>query len=238
MKKLLISGANGKFAKQVIKYNDKYNIIAPLRTEMDIVDISQIEKCVLEYKPDIFLHSAALTRPMVKHINNPDVSIKTNIIGTSNVVMVCMKYNIKLVYLSTDYVYPGTKGNYKEEDPVKPFNSYAWSKLGGECAVQLYDNSLILRMSMSEKPFPHPKALVDVKKSMIYNDEAAKIVLKLLEHNGIINVGGKVRFVYDFVKESIKDIEKIYLKEIKDVKVASNPSMNIDKMKRLLDESK
>ena len=54
MKKLLISGANGKFAKQVIKYNDKYNIIAPLRTEMDIVDISQIEKCVLEYKPDIF----------------------------------------------------------------------------------------------------------------------------------------------------------------------------------------
>ena len=91
---------------------------------------------------------------------------------------------------------------------------------------------------MSEKPFPHPKALVDVKKSMIYNDEAAKIVLKLLEHNGIINVGGKVWFVYDFVKESIKDIEKIYLKEIKDVKVASNPSMNIDKMKRLLDESK
>ena len=201
---------------------------------MDIVDISQIEKYVLRHKPDIFLHTAALTRPMARHIKNPEVSIKTNIIGTSNVVLACMKHNIKLVYLSTDYVYPGIIGGHKEDDPVKPFNKYAWSKLGGECAVKLYENSLILRMSMSDKPFPHPKAFVDVKKNMIYNDDAAKLVLKLLEHTGIINVGGEAMYVYDFVKQNNEDVGRIFLKDVNDVEVAPNPFMNINKMKRLL----
>ena len=73
----------------------------------------------------------ALTRPMVLHTENPDLSISTNIIGTSNVVLACMESNVKLVYISTDYVYPGTDGNYKEEDPLLPVNLYAWSKLGG-----------------------------------------------------------------------------------------------------------
>jgi len=236
MKKLLISGGAGNFAKQVVKHNDKYHIAAPTRAEMDILEISQVEEYVSNYRPDIFLHAAALTRPMVKHINNPDISIKSNIIGTSNVVLTCMKHNVKLVYLSTDYVYPGTVGDYTEEDPVRPFNKYAWSKLGGECAVRLYKNSLILRMSMSDKPFPHPRAFADVKKNMIYNDDASKIVLKLLEKDGIINVGGEARYVYEFVKETNEDIGKIYLKEVKDVEVAPNPFMNIDKMKKLINE--
>ena len=66
-------------------------------------------------------------------------SISLNIIGTSNVVIACQKLNIKLIYFSTSYVYPGKKGNYKETDPLLPSNNYAWSKLGGrESAVQLY----------------------------------------------------------------------------------------------------
>jgi dTDP-4-dehydrorhamnose reductase len=73
---------------------------------------------------------------MVKHIESPDASIKNNIIGTSNVVLACIEYNIKLIYISTDYVYPCTEGNYSEEDPLLPVNEYAWSKLGGECAVK------------------------------------------------------------------------------------------------------
>ena len=67
-----------------------------------------------KFKPDILIHTAALTRPMIKHIDNPNISIKTNIIGTSNIVLACMEYNIKLIYISTDYVYPCTSGNYSE----------------------------------------------------------------------------------------------------------------------------
>ena len=237
MKKLLMSGGNGKFAKQVIKHNDRYDIVAPSHSEMDVVDIYQIEKYVLDCKPDIFLHTAALTRPMVRHIENPEVSIKSNIIGTSNVVLVCMKYNIKLVYLSTDYVYPGIDGNYNEEDYLKPFTKYGWSKLGGECSVRLYDNHLILRMAMNKRPFPHPKALSDMRKSLMYIDDAAKVVLELLDEDGIINVGGKSQSVYDFVSESNPNVERITLKEISDVNMAKDCSMNTDKLKKIIDDT-
>jgi dTDP-4-dehydrorhamnose reductase len=237
MKRLLISGGEGDFSKEIIKQNTEYKILAPSRDEMDITNIEDIRRIVTEFNPDVFLHPAALTRPMVKHIETPDVSITTNIIGTANVALVCMENNTKLVYISTDYVYPGTSGNYKENDAVLPVNSYAWSKLGGECSVMLYDNSLILRMSMTKKPFVHDKALVDSYKSLMYIDEAATACLKLLDSFGIINVGGPTTNHYDFVVNHEKlNIDKIYRKDISEP-MAENSSMDLHKMNGILNEN-
>ena len=112
-----------------------------------------------------------------------------------------------------------------------------WSKLGGECAVQMYDNHLILRMAMNKKPFPHPKALKDMKKSLMWIEDAARVTLKLLDENGTINVGGKSQSVYDFVKKENSNIEPIYLKDISDVNMATDCSMNTTKMKKVIDDS-
>ena len=71
MKKVLMSGGTGKFAQQILRYNNNYEIIAPSRSEMDISNIDEIEKYFIENNPDIFLHAAAMTRPMVKHIIDP-----------------------------------------------------------------------------------------------------------------------------------------------------------------------
>ena len=202
MKKILISGGNGEFAKQLQKYNTEFKILNPSKINMDIRNIEDVDFWISESKPDYFIHAGALTRPMVVHEDNPEESIKTNIIGTSNVVLSCMKHKTKLIYISTDYVYEGKDGEYKETDSVKPFTKYGWSKLGGECSVKLYDNHLILRVSMNKYPFPHPKALVDMKKSLMYIDEAAVITLKLLDKKGTINIGGKSQSVYNFEKET------------------------------------
>ena len=164
-------------------------------------------------------------------------SINLNIIGTANVVLVCMKYKVKQIYLSTDYVYPGIDGDYNEEDYLNPFTKYGWSKLGGECSVRLYDNHLILRMAMNKRPFPHPKALVDMKKSLMYIDDAAKVVLQLLNESGTINVGGKSQSVYDFVRETSTDVGKISLEDIDDVNMATDCSMNTTKMRSLIDDT-
>jgi dTDP-4-dehydrorhamnose reductase len=185
---------------------------------------------------DYVIHAGAVTRPMVIHEDNPTLSIKTNIVGTANIVMACEKYKKKIIYISTDYVYEGVDGNYKETDCMKPFTKYGWSKLGGECAVQMYDNHLILRMAMNKKPFPHPKALRDMKKSLMWIEDAAKITLKLLDETGIINVGGKSQSVYDFVKKENSNIEPIYLKDISDVNMATDCSMDTSKMKEVIDE--
>lgn len=232
--RLLISGGNGKFASKLIEKNTQHEIFAPDRYDMDITNIHSINNNIQKFKPDIFLHAAALTRPMVHHINKPSLSIKTNIIGTSNVCLACMNNNLKLVYISTDYVYPGNKGNYKEDDPLLPVNEYAWSKLGGECAVRLYNNSLIIRTCMTEKPFVHSHAIADCKKSMIYIEDSAEICLKILDQTGIINLGGPATTPYDFVKVDNKNISKIYMKDIKDVNMASDSTMNIDKLKKVL----
>ena len=233
-RRLLISGGEGRFAREIIKNNSEYEIYAPSKSEMDICDIHSIRRAVYKFNPDIFLHPAGLTRPMVKHVEDPEASIMLNIIGTSNACLACIERGKKIVYISTDYVYPGTIGNYSEGDAVLPVNRYAWSKLGGECAVKLYDNSLILRVCMTERPFVHPKALVDAQKSLMYIDEAAKVCLKVMDQTGIINIGGEPTTLYDFAKQERSDIKKIYRRDIKDVAMAKDSTMNIQKLRSIL----
>ena len=127
--------------------------------------LKSIKNYLAKKKPDILIHLAGLSRPMKLHEIDIKKSIDLNIIGTANITKACSEKKIKLIYFSTNYVYPGSKGNYREMDPLLPVNNYAWSKLGGEASVQLYKNSLILRACMTEKPFVHDKAFKNVKTS-------------------------------------------------------------------------
>ena len=226
MKKLLISGGNGRFATYLKKYNEDYEILTPTADQMNVTNFNSVDDFISSNEPDVFIHSAALTKPLVIHEKQPSKSIRVNIIGTSNVVLACMKHNVKLVYISTDYVYNGTEGEYNEESPLKPFNKYGWSKLGGECAVKLYDNSLILRIAMMNKPFPYQKALVDVKRSLIYDEDAAKVCLDLIDEVGVINVGGDGKTIYDFVSETNSNVDKISIEDIKDVNMPRNNTLD------------
>ena len=161
-------------------------------------------------------------------------SINLNIIGTANLVKICSELKIKLIYFSTSYVYPGTKGNYHEYDPVLPWNNYAWSKLGGECAVQMYKNSLILRICMTEKPFIHEKAFVNVKLNFIFHDDLAKILVKILHKKGTINVGGPTKTVYNFAKKYNPQVKKIYIKKDISKNFPLKPFMNLSKLKEII----
>tara|TARA_Y100000310_G_scaffold335653_1_gene418206 strand:+ start:1006 stop:1713 length:708 start_codon:yes stop_codon:yes gene_type:complete len=231
MKKIVISGGQGSFASQLIKNNTDHKIYPFGKNSLDVTSLDSIESVLEDISPEVFIHAGALTRPMEIHDKSPEISIETNIIGTGNVALACMRKNVKLIYISTDFVYAGTDGNYGETDSVLPVNKYAWSKLGGECAAQLCPNSLILRIAMCETPYPHPKALVDMKKSLITNEEAAKVVLKLVNETGVINVGGEAQSCYDFARAMNPDIEKAFLKDIGDVNMPSDASMDCSKMK-------
>ena len=150
-KTIIITGGSGKFA-QSFKFAKRYNLF-PNKHQLNILSLQSISKYLDKIKPNYLIHNAALSRPMSLHEKDISKSIKKNIIGTCNVVIESAKRNLKVIYFSSNYVYEGTKGNYKENSPLKPINNYAWSKLGGECAVQMYKNSLILRLSITERPF-------------------------------------------------------------------------------------
>ena len=181
MKTILISGGKGEFAKALIQANKRYKILAPTKNEMNILSQSSISNYMSKKKIDYFIHAAAFTTPMKQHRIQMKKSIETNIIGSANVAISCMKKAVKLVYISTNFVYPGKKGSYKENDYLYPVNEYGWSKLGGESAMHIYKNTLILRICMNNDYFPHKFAFTNYLTSFLKKTEAAKITLKLLE---------------------------------------------------------
>ena len=231
---IVVTGGSGRFGKVLKKINNKNKIYFPTKNQLDILNEKKIITYLNKTKPSVLIHLAGLSRPMQEHYQNITKSINLNIIGTANITKICHKLNIKLIYISTNYVYPGLKGNYSEKDSLLPVNNYAWSKLGGETSVQLYKNSLILRVCMTEKPFIHKKAFANVKTSFIYQEEVAKILFKLINKKGVINIGGSSRFIYDFVKKENKNIKKIHLKKHLDLGMPINSSINISKLKKMI----
>ena len=231
-KKILVTGGEGRFSKVLRRNNKKLNLIFKSKKELDILNYNSLEKIIKKIRPKIILHTAGLSRPMNIHEENISKSIDLNIVGTCNVVKICKKNNIKLIYFSTGYVYEGTKGNYKEDDPVKPFNNYGLSKLAGECAVQMYKNSLILRITMTEKPFAYKRAYTNLKTNFMFHEDLVNYLPKLINKRGIINVGGKPQSVFKFARQFNKKIKAI--KASRFVKLPLNQTMNISLLKKLI----
>ena len=232
--KIVVTGGSGRFAQSLKKIKSKYNFVYPSTKSLNIINLNSIKKFLKKEKPSSVLHLAALSRPMAQQDKNISKSINLNIIGTANLVNICSELKIKLIYFSTSYVYPGKKGNYKEYDALLPWNNYAWSKLGGECAVQMYKNSLILRVSMTEKPFIHKKAFKNVKMNFMFHEELAKILVKIIDKKGIINVGGPALTVYKFAKKYNSNVQKISVKKNSIYNYPLNPYMNLSKLKKII----
>ncbi len=229
LKKIIVTGGEGRFAKELKKIKSNYDFVFRNKKQLNILSYSSIKNNLKKFKPNCVLHLAGLSRPMIIHEKDISKSIDLNIIGTSNLVKICSEKKIKLIFLSTSYVYPGDKGNYKEGDALKPWNNYGWSKLGAEAAVQMYKNSLIVRACMTEKPFIHKNAYGNVKTNFIFHDQFAKIFIKLLKERGVYNLGGKSQTIYQFAKRNKKNVNKILSKG----KFPLRMDMNLSKYKKL-----
>jgi dTDP-4-dehydrorhamnose reductase len=229
-KKVVITGGEGRFAQILKSDNKKLDILYPSKKELNILNINSINKYLKKNMPKYLIHAAALSRPMNIHDKQISKSIDLNITGTANIVKVCSNLKIKLIYFSTGYVYEGRVGNYKETDAILPINNYAWSKLGGECAVTMYKNSLILRIIMCEKPFIHEYAFHDIKTNFIFHEEIVKIIPKILDKTGILNVGGKIQTVHSFAKKNNKNVKKKSGKKL----FPKNISMNVLKLNKIM----
>ena len=230
LKKIVITGGDGRFAQILKRNNKKLNILYPNKKELNILDVDSIKRYLKKNKPQYLIHAAALSRPMNIHDKQISKSIDLNIIGTSNIVKICSDFKIKLIYFSTGYVYEGRVGNYKETDPVLPVNNYAWSKLGGECAVAMYKHSLILRITMCEKPFVHEYAFHDINANFIFHEEVVKIIPKILDKTGVLNIGGKIQSIYSFAKKTNKNVKKKSGKKL----FPKNVSMNVGKLNKIM----
>jgi len=148
--KFLITGINGQLGydvnKELIKRGYK-DICCPSFTEMDITDEETVSKIVTQYKPDIIIHCAAYTA-VDKAEEEKELCYDVNVNGTKNLVKYARKVDAKIIYISTDYVFDGTKnGIYEVDDIASPINYYGETKWLGEEAVREYSNHIIVRIS-------------------------------------------------------------------------------------------
>tara|TARA_R110000796_G_scaffold68919_1_gene157574 strand:+ start:2514 stop:3215 length:702 start_codon:yes stop_codon:yes gene_type:complete len=217
--RVLLTGGNGLLGRYLIKELIKSNIsfYAPTSNECDIIDLSQINLMVFNYKPDIVIHCAAIAKYKDVELD-PQKALRTNVEGTCNITNACMTNNTRLVYISTSHIFDGQKGNYTTSDPINPLTKYAKTKAAGEYTVGVHDNSLIIRTEFCEPIFPFEYAYIDKWSSKEYVDILAPQILNacLSSQKGIIHLGGKRKTFYDFAlirnpkvkKGSIEDIKK------------------------------
>lgn len=158
-KKILITGSTGMLGQDLIsQLGCDYKIGAvDLKSPpgergnffcIDICNQQQIEQAFLKFKPWLVIHAAAYT-DVDGCQRNPDKARRINTEGTKNIASLCKRHKVKLLYISTDYVFDGKKGSpYKENDAVNPLNIYGHSKLQGEKFIQTnLDEFLIVRTS-------------------------------------------------------------------------------------------
>ncbi|MEO7994070.1 MAG: dTDP-4-dehydrorhamnose reductase, partial [bacterium] len=147
--KILITGANGQLGHDLTEILKKdYNVMAVSRHEMDVVKPEDVISTFTLFEPNIVIHPAAYTKVDACE-ENPEKAFLVNAMGTQNLALACEEFGALMVYISTDYVFDGTKNKpYREYDHPNPINVYGESKLLGEEYVkQLLIRHFIIRTS-------------------------------------------------------------------------------------------
>ncbi len=190
--------------------------------QFDVADKNRVEQVFGEINPDVVVHAATLT-DVDKCETNKDLAWKVNVEGTRNIAETAKKSHAFMVYISTDYVFNGEKGNYKENDTPDPVDYYGFTKLKAEELVQgIVEEYCIARGSVIYGALPaagkinfglwlisklrgneSPKVLTDQWNSPTLNISMADMTLEIVERRltGIYHISGATRISrYDFAK--------------------------------------
>jgi dTDP-4-dehydrorhamnose reductase len=155
--RLLVTGASGLLGNKMVEFAKNDWTVIPLHNtkplhsnslKLDITDTIGVLNLFQKLKPEAVIHTASETN-VDKCETEKNHAWRINVDGTHNVALACGKANTKLVYVSTDYVFDGEKGNYTERETPNPVNYYGVTKLEGESqVVQNCKNYVILRTSV------------------------------------------------------------------------------------------
>ena len=148
--RILVTGARGQLGSDAVAELEArgYDVIAADVAEMDITDSVAVSSFIKSSAPDAVIHCAAYTATE-KAEEEPTVCERVNALGTRNIAAVCRELGIKLLYISTDYVFDGQgEQPFKTDDAVAPLSVYGRTKYEGEVAVrELTDKHFIVRIS-------------------------------------------------------------------------------------------
>lgn len=174
--RILVTGCRGMLGQDLVPYiAGRHEAIPVDRAEADITDAGQIGRVISDARPDVVIHTAAFTA-VDDCERTPDLSFRVNAEGTRHVALACCQARASMVYLSTDYVFDGTKTSpYIETDDPNPINVYGSSKLQGEKYVaDLVEQAWIVRVSWLFGPLG--KNFVDAILARARKGESLRVV--------------------------------------------------------------
>jgi dTDP-4-dehydrorhamnose reductase len=188
--------------------------------------INLFDGVIASKKYDIIVNCIANTNT---YSNSKEEHWNVNYKGIADLVDFCNKWDIKLVHISTDYVYTNSINEASENDvPIHGDNWYSYTKLLGDAYIELKSNDyLICRGTHKPKPFPYDKAWIDQIGNFDYVDTMSNLIIQLIESNnsGLFNIGTQIKSIYELattttpVKAAFKTPE-----------TPGNTTMNINKL--------
>lgn len=224
--KVLVLG-DGLLGSEIIKQTN-WDYIS---RKKDGFDITKDEFNFYGY--DVIVNCVAFTNT---YSNDKESNWNVNYKAVADLVGYCNNHNIKLVHISTDYVYTNSVSNASEEDiPIHGNNWYSYTKLLADAYIELKSQDyLILRESHKPNPFPYDNAWINLIGNFDYVNKIAEIIINLikLEENGIINVGTDLKTIYDLAIETNKNVKPT----LKPKQAPDDVSLDLTKLKNILNE--
>ena len=228
-KQILLTGGDGRLGTELGKILT--GMITPLYPQFDLTKPEIIEKTLDTYQPKLVVHAAAYTDVSGAE-KNKNACWQVNVVGTRNLVKALNQRNLPLIHISTDYVFDGTKGMYREDDPPGPVcNYYSLSKLVAEEIARMTPRHLVIRTSFRPREWPYPVAFTDIYTSQDYVDIIApEIALAIRSYQDIlhstIHIATERKSVYDLARRRKADVKPGSKKDA-NVKLPDDISLDI-----------
>ena len=232
---ILLTGGSGRLGSELRALIP--DIIAPTSAELDLTHASSIYEALQTHQPEVVVHTAAYTDVKGAETEK-NACWQVNVKGTRNLVQALSGTDTTLVHISTDYVFYGDTGNYREDDPVGPVrNYYALSKLVAEEVARLAERHLVIRTSFRPREFPYPVAFADVFTSQDYVDIIAPEIALAVRHVheipfDTLHIATERKSVYDLARRRNQEV-KPGCKADAGVSLPDDISLNVERWQTL-----
>lgn len=209
--KILITGGSGRLGTELRALLP--DLIAPSSAELNLTDPQSVVDVIGRERPDVIVHTAAYTNVGGAE-KDREKCWAINVEGTRHIARAANEVGAKLVHISTDYVFDGEKGDYREDDTPGPVvNYYSLTKLVAEEAARAAQRHLIIRTSFRPREFAYPVAFSDVYTSQDYVDLIAPDIALAVTHSleitdEVLHIVKERKSVYELAKRRKPDVRE------------------------------
>ncbi len=203
--KIFITGGSGHLGQKLVEHlSETHEVYAPNKNKCNILNSNDLKLIISLFHPDIVVHLAAFvdTFGCEKDIKK---ALDVNVLGTTNIVKACLEIECRFIYVSSEYVFGGNKGNYTINDRPDPINVYGKTKAASEYIISVLPNYQIIRAPFIKQVYP--KVFSDQYCSRYFLDEVVEKISNNIFNNPskLVHIASERMSLYElYLKKGIK----------------------------------